>query len=131
MLILQNNDSCPCGSKQTYEACCALIHQGQAALTAESLMRSRYSAFVKGLVPYLLASWCPNSRPKQLDLRDQPLWTKLIIHAKQQGEMFDQIGLVEFSAFYQTDEGEGVLHETSQFQRNAEGQWCYLTGKVR
>jgi len=41
--------ACPCGSGTAYAACCEPMHQGAPALTAEALMRSRYSAFVLGL----------------------------------------------------------------------------------
>ena len=53
---------CPCGSTQTYAVCCGRWHTEHATsgkLTApapEALMRSRYSAFVLDLRPYLLAS---------------------------------------------------------------------------
>ncbi|HET6419966.1 MAG TPA: YchJ family metal-binding protein, partial [Geobacteraceae bacterium] len=41
-------EMCPCGSGRTYEDCCgALIKGASPAGTAEQLMRSRYSAYVK------------------------------------------------------------------------------------
>ncbi|MBW8848652.1 MAG: hypothetical protein JF607_27295, partial [Burkholderiales bacterium] len=54
---------CPCGHPQLYAACCGRWHAAHAqsgtltAPTPEALMRSRYSAFVLDLRPYLLASW--------------------------------------------------------------------------
>jgi SEC-C motif-containing protein len=35
---------------------------------AEALMRSRYSAFERGDVPYLLATWHASTRPTTLEL---------------------------------------------------------------
>ena len=47
---------CPCGGG-SYGRCCAPMHRGERqAPTAEQLMRSRYSAFVRGEVDYLLAT---------------------------------------------------------------------------
>lgn len=38
--------NCPCCSEKTYEECCKPYHNGEKnALTAEALMRSRFSAF--------------------------------------------------------------------------------------
>ena len=40
---------CPCGSGTAYDGCCGRLHRGAAqALTAEELMRSRYSAYARG-----------------------------------------------------------------------------------
>jgi uncharacterized protein YchJ len=52
---------CPCGSGLDLADCCGLWHKGLAggvcAPTPEALMRSRYSAYVLGLVDYLVATW--------------------------------------------------------------------------
>ena len=50
-------DPCPCGRPLAYAACCGRYHAGAPAPDAEALMRSRYSAYVKQLPDYLLASW--------------------------------------------------------------------------
>src|SRR3569832_2391172 len=56
-------DHCPCGSGKEYEACCGEIIGGKrAAPTAEALMRSRYSAFVKDEIDYLRESLHPDHR---------------------------------------------------------------------
>nr|BFF27092.1 hypothetical protein GCM10025732_50570 [Glycomyces mayteni] len=72
---------CPCGSGETYAACCGRFHTGAAAApTAEALMRSRYSAFAVGDEPYLLRTWHPGTRPDRLDLAaDARTWTGLDI----------------------------------------------------
>lgn len=44
---------CPCGRGQAYDACCGRFHRGEEATTAEDLMRSRYTAFVKRDAAYL------------------------------------------------------------------------------
>ncbi|CAM5692721.1 YchJ family metal-binding protein [Streptomyces violaceorubidus] len=61
--------SCPCGRPEPYARCCGRFHAGTAAApSAEALMRSRYSAFVKGDAGYLLRPWHPGTRPARLDL---------------------------------------------------------------
>jgi SEC-C motif-containing protein len=45
-----------------YAACCGRHHGGIPAADAESLMRSRYSAYVLGLEDYLLATWHATTR---------------------------------------------------------------------
>ena len=50
----QDSGPCPCGGGE-YSRCCGPLHrQERRAETAEQLMRSRYSAFAKGEVDYLL-----------------------------------------------------------------------------
>ena len=62
---------CPCDSGQTYVQCCGPWHQGLGlgvfAPTPEALMRSRYSAYVLGLVDYLLAIAQEHQRRPQRD----------------------------------------------------------------
>ena len=51
------NEKCPCGSGLTFAKCCGPLIKGTAAApTAESLMRSRYSAYVKAEVDYRVAN---------------------------------------------------------------------------
>ena len=63
--------ACNCGSGKNYAACCGRLHSGaEIAATAEALMRSRYSAYVLRLAPYLLESWHASTRPQSLDLAE-------------------------------------------------------------
>lgn len=48
--------TCPCGSGLAYSDCCEPYHLGQPAPTPESLMRSRYSAFVFHNLDYVEAT---------------------------------------------------------------------------
>ena len=45
---------CPCGRGLPYDACCGRYHAGGEPPDVESLMRSRYAAFVKKDVDYLV-----------------------------------------------------------------------------
>ncbi|MGY4738109.1 YchJ family protein [Streptomyces sp. B21-108] len=117
--------ACPCGLDGPYEACCRRYHSGaEAAPTAEALMRSRYSAFVKGDAGYLLRTWHPRTRPERLELDPGMRWTGLEILATADGSAFHTTGTVEFRASYRG----GALHERSRFERVA-GAWVYVDGE--
>ena len=47
-------ETCPCCSQREFESCCAPFLNGEAsAPTAETLMRSRYTAYVRGNIDYI------------------------------------------------------------------------------
>lgn len=121
--------ACPCGSGRAYETCCGRFHAGAAAPDAQSLMRSRYSAFVLGLEDYLLATWHPATRPAalELDASPRPQWRGLAVkaHALQDPAH----ATVEFIARYKLNGRAFRLHETSRFER-VEGRWLYVDGEI-
>jgi SEC-C motif-containing protein len=87
-------------------------------------MRSRYSAFVKGDVPYLLRTWHPRTRPARLDLDASMRWTGLEILSATEGSAFHSTGTVTFRASFRG----GSLHERSRFER-VDGAWVYVDGE--
>ncbi|QLI82758.1 hypothetical protein HZU75_15200 [Chitinibacter fontanus] len=119
--------ACPCGGAN-YQNCCQPFHAGQAAPTPELLMRSRYSAYVLGLEPYLLASWHPSTRPEQLNLNEEPKpkWLGLTVnHAESDGDR----GVVSFVARYKVGGRAYRLSEHSRFVLE-HGRWFYVDGDV-
>ena len=122
---------CPCGSGRAFAACCEPVLEGRVeATTAEALMRSRFTAFVRGHTAHLLRSWHSSTRPEHLDADDQPAWHTLSILRVEDGGPDDDHGLVEFLALGQDGAGPVRLHELSRFVREA-GHWRYLAGEVR
>ena len=127
-------DVCPCGRLDAdkrllnYAACCAPLHAGEAAPDAESLMRSRYSAFVLGDVPYLLATWHSSTRPATLELEAQAKWLGLDIKSHRS----TGVGRaeVEFVARFRLAGRAVRQHELSRFVRE-DGRWFYVDGDVR
>jgi SEC-C motif-containing protein len=118
--------ACPCGLPATYDACCGRIHRGEAAaVTAEQLMRSRYSAFARGDTAYLERSWHPDTCPGRIRHDPARTWTGLEILATSAGGMLDQQGTVEFDAHHHDPDGDHVLHEVSTFTR-VDGAWVYV-----
>ncbi len=116
--------SCPCGLPQAYDQCCGRYHLGAAAPTAEALMRSRYSAFVKRDEGYLLRTWHPRTRPARVEFDPGMRWTGLEILGTGDGSAFHTTGSVTFRASFRG----GSLHERSRFERVA-GAWVYVDGE--
>ncbi|MBI5041189.1 MAG: YchJ family protein [Gammaproteobacteria bacterium] len=121
-------EPCACGSGRVFAECCGPVLSGQRLPeTAEALMRSRFTAFVRGDAGYLLSNWHPRTRPAELDLADQPTWERLEIVYREAGLATDSAGQVEFIAHYRTAAGAGRLHERSKFVRE-QGRWFYVEG---
>ncbi|MCM6775756.1 YchJ family metal-binding protein [Nocardia sp. CDC159] len=123
-------DPCPCRSGERFGACCAPRLDGSSpAPTAETLMRSRYTAFAVGDTKYLLDSWHPRTRPRRLELDSGQRWVLLEILDTTRGGPFDDTGEVEFRAHYRTGRERGILHERSRFAR-IRGAWRYVDGDI-
>lgn len=117
---------CPCGAPD-YAECCGRYHEGAPAPDAETLMRSRYSAYVLKLEAYLLATWHPSTRPATLELAsDDAKWLRLDVK-RHIVESADR-ATVEFVARYKVGGRAHRLHEVSRFVRE-EGRWFYLDGE--
>ncbi|MCX3063804.1 YchJ family protein [Streptomyces beihaiensis] len=119
--------TCPCGLPSPYEKCCDRYHAGAAAPTAEALMRSRYTAFVRRDAGYLLRTWHPDTRPPGIDFDAAPAWTGLEVLETTEGTSFHQQGTVTFRACYRDGGRAGSLHERSRFARVG-GAWVYVDG---
>ena len=125
-------DSCPCGRRdaqgvpRTFEDCCGRWQHAPAP-DAESLMRSRYSAFVRADVAYLLATWHPSTRPISLELEPGTRW--LGLEVKGHWPAGDDRAEVEFVARSRPAAGGPALrlHERSRFIREG-GRWFYVDG---
>lgn len=93
-------------------------------MTAEELMRSRFSAFAVGDESYLLRSWDPSTRPDRVRFVPGQRWVGLEVLASSGGPL-DREGTVEFVAHHERNGVPGRLHEVSRFVRHA-GRWVYL-----
>ena len=116
---------CPCGSGLIFEDCCAPYLKGSnSASTAEALMRSRYSAFVRQDWAYLnRTQMMQDNGPPSPDM----VWLGLEIVAKQAGGPEDTEGTVEFIARYSHQGRPAELYEISRFQK-VDGKWLYVDG---
>lgn len=96
---------------------------------AESLMRSRYSAYVLGLGSYLLATWHPDTRPAtlELDAMPAPQWLGLVV--KSHVPLDASHATVEFVARYKLNGRAFKMRETSRFEQ-VSGRWLYVDGEL-
>lgn len=123
---------CPCGSADTYARCCQPCHLGTPAMTAEALMRSRYSAFHRGDTDYLVKTLHPSKRrptdaSKLRATVDGTEWLSLRVLDTRAGGAADTDGEVEFVAAFRESGVVQRLHERSTFVREG-GRWFYVDG---
>jgi SEC-C motif-containing protein len=127
------NTACLCGRMQgkrslSFEECCQryLDHfDSTPAPDAESLMRSRYSAFVLQRSGYLLNTWDPSHRPAEVDFDANTKWLGLEVKAHRTINLGH--AEVEFVARYRVQGKASRLHELSRFVYQ-EGRWYYVDG---
>lgn len=126
---------CPCHSGQTYVACCQSLHLGKPAISAEQLMRSRYSAYVLKLADYLnttqLASkgseTANQDKLSPSDLQGVK-WLGLEILESQTQDL--NHATVTFKARFRNNKQKTItLHETSHFVFE-NGNCFYVDGEI-
>lgn len=124
--------TCLCGSTLDYQNCCGLYHSGaKTPQTAETLMRSRFTAYAMRNGAYLQTTWDASNRPETIDFsKDTAEWYQLEIVSLKKGGITDERGIVEFKAYYRLDGEELVMNEISRFKKNA-GRWFYLDGVIK
>lgn len=121
---------CPCGSKKSYTLCCGRYHKGNIyAPTAESLMRSRYSAYILDKKQYTYRTWDENTRPTLKQLREgrSQKFIKLEIINTTKGNTNDETGTVEFIASYIMSPSNEIqkYHENGTFIQ-LKNRWYYV-----
>ena len=136
-------EPCPCGRTASakgksrvaavvrYAQCCGqyIEHLGtHPAPDAQSLMRSRYTAFVQGRADYLQATWHTSTRPAALDLDASVKWLGLTVRSHH--ATGDDAAVVEFIARYRVGSRAVRLHEISRFVRER-GHWFYVDGDIQ
>jgi SEC-C motif-containing protein len=127
---MSNINACPCNSGRPHFSCCEPIISGKmAAVTAEALMRSRYTAYVVKNMDYLLKTWHPSTRPANIDFSTIPQWSGLHIIGTVAGNESDSYGMVEFKATSLSPGKIIQLHEKSRFVKEHD-QWFYVDGDI-
>ena len=107
----------------------AILQGKSEAITAEALMRSRYTAYTFRNSDYLLGTWHPRYRPASLEFMADQKWLGLKIMSIQAGQVGDDCGTVEFVARFKIAGRAQRLHEISQFEKLT-GHWVYLRGEL-
>lgn len=107
---------------------------GVPAPTALALMRSRYTAFVRGAIDYLLDTHDASTR-SSVDRTSITQWSRdtawqgLEIVATERGGEDDDDGIVEFIARGVTRGTPFAQRERSRFRR-VDGAWYYIDGTI-
>lgn len=129
-------EPCPCGRKDArgrvlpLPQCCGRHlgdREGTPAPDAETLMRSRYTAFVREDAPYLLATWHASTRPLQLTFEPGLKW--LGLEVQEYRPIDDDHAEVAFVARSRLAGRGQRLQERSRFVREA-GRWYYVDGDL-
>lgn len=127
-------EPCPCGSNKNYFTCCgAFIENAELPPTPEALMRSRYTAYTKANIGYIIKTM-KGKAAKHFDATKSLQWAKkskwlglTIIEAPLPNKDNPKKGLVEFIAKYELNGKQQSIHEFSEFHRQ-KGIWYYVNG---
>jgi SEC-C motif-containing protein len=128
-------EKCPCGSDLDYSMCCEpFIRKTAAPETAEALLRSRYSAYVKKEVDYVFETIHPEHRetesPKNIEKwAKKAEWHKLEIIECLAGGPGDDQGTVEFIADYREKDQRKKHHEVAEFKK-LDGKWYFFDARA-
>lgn len=127
--------ACECGLGPSTEECCGRFLSGETKPeTAEQLMRSRYSAYVRQNIDYIMSTHDPETAETQersnvAKWARDARWDGLEIVETEAGSAEDETGVVEFKARYRIDNYPVVHHERSNF-RKIDGAWHYVDGEM-
>jgi SEC-C motif domain protein len=126
--------TCPCTSGLPFAHCCEPFLAGSAVPeTAEKTMRSRYTAYARANIPYLMETLHPENRDEGDEeaarrWAERSDWTGLDIVATEGGGAGDSEGRVEFVARFRDRKGETHSHhEVSRFLK-VDGRWLFRDG---
>lgn len=125
------SERCDCGSGEAYTLCCGPYLAGDARpAQPEQLMRSRYTAFCRQDVDYLIATLHPSQRKPD----DRKLLTEtggetewLSLRVLTASPVRGNAGTVEFVVYYRHQGKVAQMREQSNFVREA-GRWYYVDG---
>ena len=120
--------NCFCGASVSFENCCEPYIKGcKYAPTAETLMRSRYSAFATGAADYLVNT--THSSKRKLHNKSEILawsqlnqWLRLEILAVTETT-------VTFNAYYLDENLKAQIHYEYSTFKLENGKWFYVDGE--
>ena len=120
--------NCPCNPKKLYKDCCKKAHNNiEHVISAEQLMRSRYSAFVLADIKYLGKSHHSSTRLSEKEYKELERWTKSVKWVKL--EIINAAkDTVRFNAFFIENGSLESIQENSSFCKE-NNHWVYLDAK--
>lgn len=122
---------CPCGTRRKFGACCALYINGTPAPDAQTLMRSRYTAYVVGALDHVAATHAPEVRDDFNRAEAERLarvcqFQELEIRKVVENGHSAQI---DFLIRFRRDNKDMMQVELADFRRE-DGRWLYAGGKL-
>jgi SEC-C motif-containing protein len=133
---IERSDDCPCGTGRRYERCCGRYHDGDEPPDAETLMRSRFTAFAVRDFDYLWRTLHPDheDRAERFDgwrariaASTKPLsFRTLRILATREPDA-DGVAHVLFHVVVTEGKKNRSFAEHSRFAHDGTG-WRYLDG---
>ena len=128
---MSDTQTCPCGSEATYAKCCQPYIQGKKkAGSAEALLRSRYTAFVKGEIDYILETHHTKTKG-EVKREGIEEWSKTsewlgfnILEIEGGGEN-DTNGTIKFEVKYRV-KGKLEDHREKSLFEKENGEWRFL-----
>jgi SEC-C motif-containing protein len=129
------NEQCPCGSGVVYRNCCKPYITGKKnAPTAVALMRSRYTAYVKHAIDYIVNTYLEKEKANYEGIKkwsEQSTWLGLKIISAQGGDGEENgcLGTVIFEATFEKNGLKNIHHETAHFKKR-DDCWFYDDGEI-
>lgn len=123
---------CPCGTGKIYMNCCGtFLENNKIPATPEELMRSRYTAYTKANIDYIVKTMKkPASEyfhpETALQWAKQVRWEKCDV---LRSSCHENDGFVEFIAHFSENGVKKTIHEKSEFHK-IQGQWFYVNGNA-
>jgi len=130
-MISSKSTQCPCGNAKPYPACCGRFIEGDTLPgTAEELMRSRYTAFTKANIDYIIATM-KSPAADGFERVSTEFWARtntwlgleVTNSSEQNGKTY-----VEFIARFSREGQDDFIHEKSEFRKD-DGKWFYIDGE--
>lgn len=121
---------CPCGSDKKLINCCyPIILDHAKAITAEQLMRSRYTAYSLNLTKHIMKTMLKttdhNNSQSIKEFAQNTKFVKLTIVKTIDGSAEDTTGSVEFKAIIKQNNSLSTMHECSKFKK-INAKWYYI-----
>lgn len=126
-------NNCYCGSDKPFSECCEpLLKKEKKAETAEMLMRSRYTAFVKNDINHIKNTTHPDrlnefNEESTRQWASGSKWQGLEIYDVVEGKSDDEKGFVEFNAKFNQQGYDLNHHEKAEFKKK-DGEWYFYDG---
>jgi SEC-C motif-containing protein len=129
------SEPCLCSSGSSFDTCCGPFLRGEARpATAVELMRSRYCAFARRDIDYVIETNHPRTR-KGIDRKTtlqwmtESRWLGLEVLSSKDGKEGDAHGEVEFIARFHLGGADRAHKERAEFECQ-DGRWYFVDGKV-